>query len=48
MGVNTRTNKDNTAILDIIVETGNIEVLNKFMKSLNSVESVFDVYRKRG
>ena len=48
MGVNTRTNKDNTAILDINVETGNIETLNKFMKSLNNVESVFDVYRKRG
>lgn len=48
MGVNTRTNKDNTAVLDINIETGNIETLNKFMKSLNSVESVFDVYRKRG
>ena len=48
MGVNTRTNKDNTAILDISVETGNIETLNKFMKSVNNVESVFDVYRKRG
>ena len=48
MGVNTRTNKDNTAILDINVETGNIETLNKFMKAVNNVENVFDVYRKRG
>lgn len=48
MGVNTRTNRDNTAILDLNLETENIENLNKLMKALKSVESVYDVYRKRG
>lgn len=48
MGVNTRTNRDNTAILDLHLETENIENLNKLMKALKSVESVYDVYRKRG
>ena len=48
MGVNTRTNRDNTAILDLHLETENIENLNQLMKALKSVESVYDVYRKRG
>lgn len=48
MGVNTRTNKDNTAILDMTLETTDIENLNKLMKALRNVESVYDVYRKRG
>ena len=48
MGVNTRTNKDATAILDISIETDNLVNLNKLMKALENVESVFDVYRKRG
>ena len=48
MGVNTRTNKDNTAILDMTLETADIDNLNKLMKALRNVESVYDVYRKRG
>ena len=48
MGVNTRTNRDNTAILDLTVETSSIETLNKLINALMSVESVYDVYRKRG
>ncbi len=48
LGVNTRTNKDNTAILDMTIETSNIELLQKLMKALENVESVYDVYRKRG
>lgn len=48
MGVNTRTNRDNTAIIDITVETTNIEDLKKLMNSFMKVESVYDVYRKRG
>lgn len=48
MGVNTRTNKDNTAILDMTLETTDIDNLNKLMKALRNVESVYDVYRKRG
>ncbi len=48
MGMNTRINKDNTAILDMTLETTDIENLNKLMKALRNVESVYDVYRKRG
>ena len=48
MGVNSRTNRDNTAIIDLSVETASIEDLKKFMKSLMKVENVYDVYRKRG
>ena len=48
MGVNSRTNRDNTAIIDLNVETASIEDLKKFMKSLMKVENVYDVYRKRG
>lgn len=48
MGVNTRTNRDQTAILDMTIETSDIEDLNQLMKALMRVESVYDVYRKRG
>ena len=48
MAVNTRTNRDDTAILDITIETSSMEELDKLMKSLRKVESVYDVYRKRG
>lgn len=48
MGVNTRTNRDNTAILDMTLETSSIETLNKLMNAIMKVESVYDVYRKRG
>jgi len=48
MGVNTKTNRDNTAILGISLETTDIEKLNKLIKTLKNVESVYDVYRKRG
>ncbi len=48
MGVNTRTNRDETAILGMTIETSNMDDLNKLMKSLMKVESVYDVYRKRG
>lgn len=48
MGVNSRTNRDNTAIIDVTVETMSIEELKKLMNSFRKVESVYDVYRKRG
>ena len=48
MGVNTRTNKDATATLDIALETESLEELKKLINALARVESVFDVYRKRG
>ncbi len=48
MGVNMKTNKDNTAVLGMTLETSDIEKLNKLIKALKSVENVYDVYRKRG
>ena len=48
MGVNSRTNKDNTAIIDLMLETASIDELNKLMSAFRKVESVYDVYRKRG
>ena len=48
MGVNTKTRKDNTAIIDMTIETANIDTLNKLINALMHVENVFDVYRKRG
>ena len=47
MGVNTRT-KENIAILEITVETENIAELTKLMHAINSVDSVYEVKRKRG
>ncbi len=48
LGVNTRTNKDDTAVIDINIETKSIEELDKLMKDFKKIESVYDVYRKRG
>jgi len=48
MGVNTRTNKDDTAVLDISIETTSTEELSKLINAFKNVESVYDVYRKRG
>ena len=48
MGVNTRTNKTNIAIINIIVEIENISELNKLVNQLRNVESVYEVNRKRG
>ncbi len=47
-GVNSKTNKDDTAIIDMMLETASMEDLNRLMNSFRKVESVYDVYRKRG
>ena len=48
MGVNSRTTREEIAIIDIILETSSMSDLNKLMNSFMKVESVYDVYRKRG
>ena len=45
-GINTKT-KDSVATIDITLEVENLNVLNKVMKSLRKVESVFEVRRKK-
>jgi len=48
IGVNAKANKENIANITVTVETENIEELNKLMSSLNKIESIYDVTRKRG
>ena len=48
MGVNTRTTKENIAILNVSLEVENIEILSKLLTAFQKVESVYEVHRKRG
>ena len=48
MGVNTRTTRENIAIIDISLEIENAEKLNKLLAAFRNVENVYDVQRKRG
>ena len=47
-GVNTRTTKENIAIMDISLEVENKDILNKLISSFRNIENVYDVQRKRG
>ena len=47
MGVNTRTNKDRIATIDITIEVKDIEQLNKVVKAIRKVDSVYEVNRKK-
>ena len=47
MGVNTRTTKERIAIMDISIEIDNLEELNKAIKVIRKVDSVYEVRRKR-
>ena len=47
MAVNTRTNKDRIATIDITIEVQDIEQLNKVVKSIRKVDSVYEVNRKK-
>ena len=47
-GVNTRTTKENIAILDVSIEVENKDILNKLLSAFRNVENVYDVQRKRG
>ncbi len=48
MGVNSRTTREDIAIIDVMLETSSMDDLTKLMNSFMRVESVYDVYRKRG
>ena len=46
MGVNTKTTKQRVAIIDIAIEIENLEELNKVIKALRNIDSVYEVRRK--
>lgn len=45
MGLNARTDKDKTAIINLTLEIKDIEDLRKLMKKIKKIESIIDVYR---
>ena len=45
MGVNTKTTKERIAIIEINIEVENIEELNKVIRSIKKVDSVYEVKR---
>ena len=47
MGVNTKTNKDRIATIDITIEVKDIEELNGIVKAIRKVDSVYEVNRKK-
>ena len=47
MAVNARANKEKIAITDITVEVENLDELNKVLKTLRKVDSVYEVNRKK-
>jgi GTP pyrophosphokinase len=47
-GINSRTTKENIAIIDLSLEVENIDILNKVISAFRNIESVYDVNRKRG
>ena len=47
MGVNTKTNRERIATIEITLEVENIEQLNKVLKSIRKVDSVYEVKRKK-
>ncbi len=47
VGVNSRSNKERIAITEITIEVESLEELNKIIKSLRKVDSVYEVNRKR-
>ena len=48
MGVNTRTTKENIAIINVSLEVENIDNLNKLLVAFKNIENVYEVNRKRG
>lgn len=47
MGINARANKEKIAVTDVTIEVENIEELNKVLKNLRKVDSVYEVKRKK-
>ena len=47
VGVNARAGKDRIAIIDLTIETKNLEELNTIIKAIRKVDSVYEVKRKK-
>lgn len=47
MGLNSKATKEHIAIIEITIEVENIEELNKVLKELRKVDSVYEVTRKK-
>ncbi|MBR0351098.1 MAG: bifunctional (p)ppGpp synthetase/guanosine-3',5'-bis(diphosphate) 3'-pyrophosphohydrolase [Clostridia bacterium] len=47
MGVNTKTTKEKIAIIDMTIEIENLEELNKVLKAVRKVSSVYEVHRRK-
>ena len=47
LGVNTKTTKERIAIIDITLEVENLDELNKAIKVIRKVDSVYEVRRKK-
>ena len=47
VGVNAKTGKDRIALIEITVETKNLEELNNIFKAIRKVDSVYEVKRKK-
>ena len=47
LGVNTKTTKEKIAIIDITLDVENLDELNKAIKVIRKVDSVYDVRRKK-
>ncbi|MBR3002311.1 MAG: bifunctional (p)ppGpp synthetase/guanosine-3',5'-bis(diphosphate) 3'-pyrophosphohydrolase [Clostridia bacterium] len=47
MGVNTKTTKERIAIIEITIEIENLDELNKVLKSIRKVDSVYEVHRRK-
>ena len=47
IAINCRANKEKIAITDVTIEVENIEELNKILKVLRKVDSVYEVRRKK-
>ena len=47
MGVNTKTTKERIAIIEITIEIENLDELNKVLKAIRKVDSVYEVHRRK-
>ena len=47
MGVNTKTTKEKIAIMDLSIEIENLDELNKAIKAIRKVDSVYEVHRRK-
>ena len=48
VGVNSKLNKERVAVINLALQTSNIDELNKLVNQIARVEGVFEVKRKRG